>query len=213
MPPLFGGESVASKHEHLRRSHSPAPLLPQASCGRRGARNADHPVVRCRPASAAPIHCRRGCVLRAGWSDDPQAETDRSRSESLAAREAESEREHIRHVAQEAAGVPGDVEPGENFLYVFKPSPAGDGPDCAGRHARPLPPPTAPGGRAPEGPPAMRRQGEAVRRSEVIPAGRRSCQRARTASTPLRARSRQWSTLSQNAQRGRGPVAGSGVPG
>jgi hypothetical protein len=26
---------------------------------------------------------------------------------------------------------------GENFLYGFKPSPAGDGPDCAGQHARP----------------------------------------------------------------------------
>jgi hypothetical protein len=34
------------------------------------------------------------------------------------------------------AGVPG-CKRGEDFPYVFKPSPAGDGPDCAGRHARP----------------------------------------------------------------------------
>jgi hypothetical protein len=54
-------------------------------------------------------------------------------------------------------------------LYVFKPSPAGDGPVCAGRHARPPPPAPLPGRPRAYGPPAMRRQGEVWVTSQPSP--------------------------------------------
>jgi hypothetical protein len=71
---------------------------------------------------------------------------------------ASSHRKWLPGLGQVAAGHRRRSDGGENFLCGFKPSPAGDGPDCAGRHARAPTSRSAPGRPRALGPPAMRRQ-------------------------------------------------------
>lgn len=69
-------------------------------------------------------------------------------------------KEHVAALGEQWRAA-GEVQPstrGENFLYVFKPAPAADRAGLRRTACAAAPPAPLPGGRAPIGPPAMRRQ-------------------------------------------------------